>query len=40
MRTHILKVMSVSHVNPIGKFVIDGADGDCGLIGCKIIADP
>jgi hypothetical protein len=28
---------TVWHVNPTGKFVIGGPDGDCGLIGRKII---
>jgi S-adenosylmethionine synthetase len=27
------------HVNPTGKFVIGGPDGDCGLTGRKIIVD-
>ena len=30
---------TVWHVNPTGKFVIGGPDGDCGLTGCKIIVD-
>jgi S-adenosylmethionine synthetase len=29
----------VWHVNPTGKFVIGGPDGDCGLTGRKIIVD-
>ena len=27
------------HVNPTGRFVIGGPDGDCGLTGRKIIVD-
>jgi len=27
------------HINPTGKFVIGGPDGDCGLTGRKIIVD-
>jgi S-adenosylmethionine synthetase len=27
------------HVNPTGKFVVGGPDGDCGLTGRKIIVD-
>jgi S-adenosylmethionine synthetase len=30
---------TVWHVNPTGKFVIGGPDGDCGLTGRKIIVD-
>jgi hypothetical protein len=30
---------TVWHVNPPGKFVIGGPDGDCGLTGRKIIVD-
>jgi S-adenosylmethionine synthetase len=29
----------VWHVNPTGKFVVGGPDGDCGLTGRKIIVD-
>jgi S-adenosylmethionine synthetase len=29
----------VWHINPTGKFVIGGPDGDCGLTGRKIIVD-
>ena len=44
---HILKTLpegwvtkdTVWHVNPTGKFVIGGPDGDCGLTGRKIIVD-
>jgi S-adenosylmethionine synthetase len=27
------------HINPTGKFVVGGPDGDCGLTGRKIIVD-
>src|SRR6185369_15414752 len=30
---------TVWHVNPTGKFVIGGPDGDCGLTGRKIVVD-
>ena len=30
---------TVWHVNPTGKFIIGGPDGDCGLTGRKIIVD-
>jgi S-adenosylmethionine synthetase len=30
---------TVWHVNPTGKFVVGGPDGDCGLTGRKIIVD-
>ncbi len=30
---------TVWHVNPTGKFVIGGPDGDCGMTGRKIIVD-
>ncbi|MEX7369190.1 methionine adenosyltransferase domain-containing protein, partial [Pseudomonas aeruginosa] len=30
---------TVWHVNPTGKFVIGGPDGDAGLTGRKIIVD-
>lgn len=44
---HILKTLpegwvnghTVWHVNPTGKFVVGGPDGDCGLTGRKIIVD-
>jgi S-adenosylmethionine synthetase len=29
----------VWHINPTGKFVVGGPDGDCGLTGRKIIVD-
>ena len=34
-----LNGQTVWHVNPTGKFVIGGPDGDCGLTGRKIIVD-
>jgi len=34
-----IKPGTVWHVNPTGKFVIGGPDGDCGLTGRKIIVD-
>ena len=34
-----LSDQTVWHVNPTGKFVIGGPDGDCGLTGRKIIVD-
>ena len=47
VRPYILKVFPDGlvtdetewHVNPTGKFVIGGPDGDCGLTGRKIIVD-
>ena len=30
---------TIWHINPTGKFVIGGPDGDCGLTGRKIIVD-
>jgi S-adenosylmethionine synthetase len=30
---------TIWHVNPTGKFVVGGPDGDCGLTGRKIIVD-
>jgi S-adenosylmethionine synthetase len=30
---------TVWHINPTGKFVVGGPDGDCGLTGRKIIVD-
>jgi S-adenosylmethionine synthetase len=47
VRPYILKVLPEGlidaqtewHVNPTGKFVIGGPDGDCGLTGRKIIVD-
>jgi S-adenosylmethionine synthetase len=29
----------ILHINPTGKFVVGGPDGDCGLTGRKIIVD-
>ncbi|OKL44469.1 methionine adenosyltransferase [Pseudovibrio exalbescens] len=34
-----IKPETVWHINPTGKFVIGGPDGDCGLTGRKIIVD-
>jgi S-adenosylmethionine synthetase len=34
-----ISAQTVWHVNPTGKFVIGGPDGDCGLTGRKIIVD-
>ncbi len=34
-----ISAKTVWHVNPTGKFVIGGPDGDCGLTGRKIIVD-
>ncbi len=34
-----INAATVWHVNPTGKFVIGGPDGDCGLTGRKIIVD-
>ncbi|GEO82691.1 methionine adenosyltransferase [Pararhodospirillum oryzae] len=47
VRPHVLKVLpegwmcpeSDFYVNPTGRFVIGGPDGDCGLTGRKIIVD-
>jgi S-adenosylmethionine synthetase len=47
VRTHVLKTLpegwmceeSQFYVNPTGRFVIGGPDGDCGLTGRKIIVD-
>ncbi len=36
---HWLTSSTKWHVNPTGKFVIGGPDGDCGLTGRKIIVD-
>ncbi|MGH6680170.1 MAG: methionine adenosyltransferase, partial [Bradyrhizobium sp.] len=37
--SHWITEETVWHVNPTGKFVIGGPDGDCGLTGRKIIVD-
>jgi S-adenosylmethionine synthetase len=34
-----IDAQTIWHVNPTGKFVIGGPDGDCGLTGRKIIVD-
>src|ERR1700759_2613227 len=47
VQPYVLKAMpqgwvtknTIWHVNPTGKFVIGGPDGDCGLTGRKIIVD-
>jgi S-adenosylmethionine synthetase len=47
VRPHVLKVLpggwmcdeAQFYVNPTGRFVIGGPDGDCGLTGRKIIVD-
>ena len=47
VRPHVLKVLPKDwmceeehfYVNPTGRFVIGGPDGDCGLTGRKIIVD-
>jgi S-adenosylmethionine synthetase len=47
VRTHVLNVLPEGwmcgeddfYVNPTGRFVIGGPDGDCGLTGRKIIVD-
>ena len=47
VRPHVLKILpegwmceeSQFYVNPTGRFVIGGPDGDCGLTGRKIIVD-
>ena len=47
VRPHVLKILpegwmcdeSHFYVNPTGRFVIGGPDGDCGLTGRKIIVD-
>ncbi len=47
VRPHVLKVLpkgwmcpeDAFYVNPTGRFVIGGPDGDCGLTGRKIIVD-
>jgi len=47
VRPHVMNVLPEGwmcdeehfYVNPTGRFVIGGPDGDCGLTGCKIIVD-
>jgi S-adenosylmethionine synthetase len=36
---HYLDKNTVYHVNPTGRFVVGGPQGDCGLTGRKIIVD-
>lgn len=36
---HLLDANTKYHINPTGKFVIGGPQGDCGLTGRKIIVD-
>lgn len=36
---HLLDGQTIFHVNPTGRFVIGGPQGDCGLTGRKIIVD-
>ncbi len=36
---HLLDSKSIYHINPTGRFVIGGPQGDCGLTGRKIIVD-
>ena len=36
---HLLDEKTKYHINPTGKFVIGGPQGDCGLTGRKIIVD-
>lgn len=37
--TGMLRADTIYHINPTGKFVIGGPQGDCGLTGRKIIVD-
>lgn len=37
--TEFLDAKTVYHINPTGKFVVGGPQGDCGLTGRKIIVD-
>jgi len=36
---HLLDKNTICHINPTGKFVVGGPQGDCGLTGRKIIVD-
>ncbi|MFO0794437.1 MAG: methionine adenosyltransferase [Candidatus Brocadiaceae bacterium] len=36
---HLLDSKTIYHINPTGRFVIGGPQGDCGLTGRKIIVD-
>jgi S-adenosylmethionine synthetase len=36
---HLIKGQITYHINPTGRFVIGGPQGDCGLTGRKIIVD-
>jgi len=36
---HLLDSKTIFHVNPTGRFVVGGPQGDCGLTGRKIIVD-
>jgi S-adenosylmethionine synthetase len=36
---HLLDERTIFHINPTGRFVIGGPQGDCGLTGRKIIVD-
>jgi S-adenosylmethionine synthetase len=36
---HLLDADLVCHINPTGRFVVGGPQGDCGLTGRKIIVD-
>ena len=37
--THLVDNHTEFHINPTGRFVIGGPDGDCGVTGRKIIVD-
>lgn len=37
--THLLSDDTIFHINPTGRFVVGGPQGDCGLTGRKIIVD-
>jgi S-adenosylmethionine synthetase len=37
--SHLLDSKTKYHINPTGKFVVGGPQGDCGLTGRKIIVD-